>query len=333
MQPTSIVAVIKSLSATTDAALTRALALANWYEADLHVVHTGASARAGGTDRTDVRGQLSARVARLAQAAGAGRVNIVPAVLSGRPVAAIADYSRTVDADLVVVGKEARRSQGFWLPGSFATAVAKAVSATTMAIPQVPRQRAPVDAPFRNIVAAIDFSEASLGALSEALALAQQSGGRLTLLHVLNGFPYESVYWGTHAVRLRRGFSAGIDRINHALRTLIPPDAMNWADINVATVTGQPGGAIVRAASDRRADLLVLGVPRRPRLEEVLAGTTVHGVVRRAATPVLLVPGPSTASLFDPMHEHDLDFTPQRALGWRPMRDPVAGREGDASWH
>jgi nucleotide-binding universal stress UspA family protein len=48
-------------------------------------------------------------------------------------------------------------------------------------------------APFRNILCAIDFSEASMRALSEALAVGQQSGGHLGLLHVLDGFPYETI--------------------------------------------------------------------------------------------------------------------------------------------
>src|SRR4051794_24603041 len=132
MQPTSIVAVVKSLSATTDAALTRALALAQWYESDLHVVHAGVSAAAGDGDGGDVRDRLAERVIQRAKGMGAGSVNIVSTVLTGRPVAAIASYSRRVDADLIVVGKEARRSNGYWLAGSFATAIGKAVTALTM---------------------------------------------------------------------------------------------------------------------------------------------------------------------------------------------------------
>ena len=211
-------------------------------------------------------------------------------------------------ADLVVVGKKARRSSGYWSAGSFAAALGKAVKSPTIAIPSGLAQPAESGTPFRNILSAIDFSEVSFRALSEALALAQQSGGHLRLLHVLDGFPYETVYSGSRAFRLMHDFRARVARVNRELQSLIPPDALNWSEIEVATVSGEAHEAILAAASERRTDLIVLGLPRRPRLEQFVAGSTVHRVLRRATSPVLLVPGPSTASLFRPADEHDGQF-------------------------
>jgi nucleotide-binding universal stress UspA family protein len=317
VQPKSIVAVLEALSVAKDVALTRALALADWYGSDLHVVHVDAQVGVDGIGSDALRDELIERVNGIARASGVAGVSIVPAVLSGRPVRAIADYSKRVVADLGGVGKEVRRSNGDWLAGSFATAIGKAVRPPTMAIPDDATRPAPSGAPFRNILVGIDFSEASVRALSEALVLAQQSAGRLTLLHALDGFPYESVYSGARAFRLLHGLRARVDRVIRELRSLIPRESSNWADIDVATVSGRARDAIVEAASARRADLLVLGVPRRPRLEEFVAGSTVHGVVRRTDTPVLLVPGPATPSLFRPMDERDVDFAGSHtALRW-----------------
>jgi nucleotide-binding universal stress UspA family protein len=318
VQPKSIVAVLESLSAARDVALTRALGLAHWYGAQLHAVHVDASVGVDSRGGEAVRDRIMERVNAIARSSGVTGVAIVPGILPGRPVRAIADYSNRVGADLVVVGKEVRRSNGYWLAGSFATAIGRAASRPTLAIPDDLPGQDGSGAPFRTILAATDFSVASLRALSKALVLAQQSAGRLTLLHVLAGFPYESVDSGARAFRLLHGVRAQVDRVNRELRSLLPPDASNWADIDVATVSGEAHDAIVEAAAERGADLIVLGVPRRRRLEELVTGSTVHRVVRRTRTPVLLVPGPSAPRLFRPLEEHGSDFERQPVAFPRP---------------
>lgn len=329
MKPKTIVSVLESSSAAKDVALTRALSLAHWYESDLHVIHVGPSSRASGDA---IHNELVERITLAANESGARGVAITPTVLSGSPVRAIADYSGRVGADLIVVGKEARRSKGYWSTGSFAATLGKAVSSPTIAIPSGPAEPTEPGIPFRNILSAIDFSDASFLALFEALALAQQSGGHLTLLHVLDGFPYESVYSGSRAFRLMRDSRAHVARVNRDLQSLIPPDALNWSEIEVATVYGQAHKAILAAASERRTDLIVLGLPRRPRLEQFLAGSTAHKVLRRATSPVLLVPGPSTVSIFRPAEEHAGQFARYpSAFGLRAVGGTLRATEGRAS--
>jgi len=292
VKPKTIVAVLESSSAANDVALTRASSLARWYESELHVVHVGAWDRAGRSGGDTVRDALVERITLAAVGSGTGDVNVVPALLSGSPVDAIADYADRVAADLVVVGKEARHASGYWATGSFAAALGKAVKAPTFAVP-AGHVRPADPALFRNVLVPIDFSDASLRALSAALNLAQQSGGQLRLLHVLDRFGAETVYSGARAFRLMADFRARVARSNRELQALIPPEALNWSDIDVATVSGVPGDAIVAAASERRADLIVLGLPRRTLMAELVSGSTAHRVLRRTTSPVLLVPGPA----------------------------------------
>ena len=120
-----------------------------------------------------IRDELVRRITRVAEGSGTAAVNVIPAV-SGSPVRAIADYTDRVSADLIVVGKKARRASGYWSAGSFAAAVGKAVKSPTIAVPMVTCRRSGTI--FRNILAPIDFSEVSLRALSEALVIA--SGAR-----------------------------------------------------------------------------------------------------------------------------------------------------------
>ena len=217
MKPKTIVSVLDSLSAAKDAALTRALSLAQW-------VRVGPARRSCRPIESESERAVAmrfattlvTRIARVAEGSGTAGVNVIPAVLSGSPVRAIADYTDRVSADLVVVGKKARRGSGYWSAGSFAAALGKAVKSPTIAVPSGHPQPTDSGALFRNIVVPIDFSEVSLRALSEALVLAQQSGGRLLLLHVLDGFPYETVYSGVACVspdaRFPRACGAGQPR-------------------------------------------------------------------------------------------------------------------------
>ncbi len=216
----------------------------------------------------------------------------------GHSVRAIAEYATRVSADLVVVGKDARRSRGYWASGGFASAVGRAVKVPTIAVRDDGSQIADASAACQHILAAVDFSAASRRALSEALGLARRAGGRLRLLHVLDGFPYESVYSGSRAFRLMDDLRARTARADAKLRSLIP-DALDGIEVEVGTVAGDAAGAIMSAAARQPTDLIVLGLPRRSRLSEMVGGSTAQKVLRRAASPVLLVPGPPTIRLVE----------------------------------
>jgi nucleotide-binding universal stress UspA family protein len=166
-----------------------------------------------------------------------------------------------------------------------------AAAVPTLVVPGEPREPEVQAGAFRNILSAVDFSEVSLRALATALDLAQQSGGRLRLLHVLDGLPHAASHAGWDASRLGRTFRALAARMDRELESLIPADALHWSDIEAATVLGPPHDAIVAQASHERADLIVIGLPRRSRLRTLIAGSTAHKVLRRVTAPVLLVPG------------------------------------------
>jgi nucleotide-binding universal stress UspA family protein len=280
--------------------LAQALGLARWHDAELHVVLVRPSRKAAGTD--DLHETHHELIARFVEQLNPEGVKIVTAVLAGDPLMAIAVYTRRIGADLVLVGQHGFRASIHWKAGAFAAELGRSVQCPTIAVPQANGKPAGDDALLGNVVCAVDFSEASLRALEKALALVQQSAGKLTLLHVLEGFPYETVYSASRAFGVMRDYDARVRRVNRQLRALIPPDALNWCEVDAETVSGIPHDAILAVATERRANLIVMGLPRRPRLEQLVTGSTVKRVLRRSTRPVLIVPLPSrsAAGAFSP---------------------------------
>jgi nucleotide-binding universal stress UspA family protein len=293
VNPKTIVCPIE-FSPGDESTLAQALSLARWHEAELHVVHVRRSRRSGSAD--EVHGTHYELIDRFVESFDPEGINIVTAVLTGDPVLAIAVYARRVGADLVLVAQHARHSSVYGTAGAFAAVLGGAVQCPTIAVPHI-ENAGRSETFFRNILCAVDLSESSLPALEKALAVAQYSGARLTLLHVLENAPYESMHSGSQAFAAMRHHDARVRKVNRQLRAFIPPDALNWCDVDVETVSGIPHDAILAAATARRADLIVMGLPRRPRLEEFLTSSTVKQVLRRTTRPVLIVPLPSSAGM------------------------------------
>jgi nucleotide-binding universal stress UspA family protein len=324
VHPTLVVCPIE-FSEADRVTLALARSLARWHDAELHVLHVRPGRRFTGADAGDE--PLRTRLAGFIDSRHPAGAAITARVLSGDPVTAVVEYAQQMAADLVVVGQHGGRGRGYWSAGAFARALGRTVECPIIVVPDssAPRRDVRDDAPFGDILCAVDFSEASIRGLAAALALARASAGRLTLLHVLEGFPYETVYSGTRAMRLIEEFEARVAEVNDELHLLVPREASNWCEVEADTVSGDALEAIPAAAMARVSDLIVMGLPQRPRLEQLVAGSTVKGVMRRAPCPVLLVPGPATPSAGA--------FLPDRRVGRSATRTGlrVAGLERSLS--
>jgi nucleotide-binding universal stress UspA family protein len=287
MNPNVILCPIE-LSASGTSALMQAVELARWYDADLHVAHVR-----GGRARRQVSGEplktggVDPRLASFIAAVDTEGLRLSTVVLAGDPVTAVTEHAKLIAAGLVVVARHGRRYGAYWRPGVYAKDLARALPCPTLAVPDGGAPGA--KGSFVNILCPTDFSAASSAALQEALILAQQSGGRLTLLHVLEGFPYGTVYSGGEAFRLIGEYRAQVDRISRQMRSAVPPDAFNWCHIDTRVVSGVVHRTIVSTASELNADLIVMGLPERSGIDRVVMASTAPPVLQSAVCPVLLV--------------------------------------------
>jgi nucleotide-binding universal stress UspA family protein len=296
------------LSPAGKATLTRALSIAKWYNAELHVLQLGPRARRSimPTAMPLGDGRIDPRVAEFVAALDPGEVRVSVVELAGEPVTAVSTYARLTNADLIVVAKHGRPNGLHRRPGIFARDIARQTASPTLIVPEVGAAAPDPSGPFSDIVSPIDFSSASMAALERALFLAQKSGGRITLLHVLEAFPYETVYSGARALQLVDDYRARTAAISRELQRMVPPDAFNWCEVKTSVISGVVHRAILETASEVGADLIVMGVPDRSRFDRFVMGSATTPVLREANCPVLLVP---------------------EALAGRPLIDPESVRD------
>jgi len=192
------------------------------------------------------------------------------------------------DADLIVMGTHGRSGVQRLVLGSVAEKVLRRAACPVLTVPPGAdvASRA-VDLP-KTIVCAVDFSPASLRGLEYALSLAQESDATLVLMHVVD-WAAETWAAGTHGAALAQYTAERKADSERLLRDAIPVSARDWCTPEILVVEGKPWREILRASSDRHADLLVLGVLGRGAVDLTLFGSTTHHVVREARCPVLTV--------------------------------------------
>ena len=118
-------------SAGAKPALARALALAKWHDADLHVLHVRSRRRG-----IDGEGAAHARLREFVEARNPEAAKCETVILAGDPVTAVADYARHKSADLLVVDKHGRRASKLWRAGVFAKELARLVACPTLTVPE-----------------------------------------------------------------------------------------------------------------------------------------------------------------------------------------------------
>ncbi|MGE0006041.1 MAG: universal stress protein [Parvibaculaceae bacterium] len=128
-----------------------------------------------------------------------------------------------------------------------------------------------------HILAATDFSTRSNRALRQAGLLAQASGAKLHLVHVVDDDQPEKMV----RVEEREAERILAEQIGSM------PELRNVETAPVVA-TGDPFDGILRTAGEIRPDLIVMG-SHRGDLLDIFTGTTIERVIRKGRFPVLMV--------------------------------------------
>jgi nucleotide-binding universal stress UspA family protein len=135
----------------------------------------------------------------------------------------------------------------------------------------------------------VDFSESSLDALAYAINMAEEADARLTLLHVVEIPVVSSPEPTVLDLDLSRIREATVGDARGKLHALILEHARSYCTVETAVVEGRAYREVLRQATERQSDLIVMGVQGRGALDLLVFGSTTHHVIRASACPVLIV--------------------------------------------
>jgi nucleotide-binding universal stress UspA family protein len=279
-----------------EATLSAAFSLAKHCGASVHVLEVQPPRRPSkSADAAEARLGSKAsrdwsRLERLIRTATSDDLDVKTIAYRGNAIETIAGYIQLTKARLLIVGKHYGSSR--WPRNTmFVSTLTRSAPGPVLVLPSERQVSNHALAAFRHVVSAIDFTVASAVALRTVVDLIRQSGAELTVVHALNK-PQHMAFSGSDAGRASRILRDQAAQTAERLREKLPSDVR----VDTRVTTSDPHRAILDVASEVGADLLVMGVPPRGRFDELVSGSTLRRVLRRARAPVLVLPVPAGAS-------------------------------------
>jgi len=191
---------------------------------------------------------------------------ILPRVVTARAV------------DLIVIGTHGRTGWKKLILGSVAERIFRQASCPVLTVgPNVTRSRVKDDGPH-DILFPTDFSPQSEAAGDYAFSLAKKYGSHLTLLHVLERAS-EKILDERDRLLLAKTSLRELAKVHEA--------AMDKTDCLVKS--GTPADSILKTATQKKADLIVLGVRARQGLSDHWRWPNAYRIVCESSCPVLSV--------------------------------------------
>lgn len=146
---------------------------------------------------------------------------------------------------------------------------------------------------YQRILVPVDGSSTSGKGLSEAIALAKLTGGRIHLLHVVRE-PFEAI--GIDGAMCTGADIHRLVREGAELVLAMATEQVKKAGIAVDSelldsFDGRVCDLVVRAVQSWSADLIVIGTHGRRGVGRMLLGSDAEQILRLAPIPVLLVRG------------------------------------------
>ena len=287
-------------SDASEAALPYATAICRRFGATLHTAHVLSDASlllvTGGVDYVsmgtiyeDAQSEAKEKLDRLAT-----RFEGIPHrnyVRHGQVWKNLESIIEEGDIDLIVVGTHGRGGLGKLLLGSVAENILRHASCPVLtvgpkvsgraklpAFPDEGRDLAPPDLDLRQIVLATNFAPSAQRIADEAIALATEFGARLTAVHVLEDY--------TELGSRPNPIDESIQR----LQELLPSDSGLPYLPEPVIEFGSAAERILKVASDREADMIVLGARSAGEVGGThLPWSSAHHVIAKAHCPVLTI--------------------------------------------
>ncbi len=144
---------------------------------------------------------------------------------------------------------------------------------------------------MKTILVPIDFSRVTESVVTESIALARALKARIVLFHVVQPPVLTAEYapmadqMGEILAMIEKSAAKNLAKVHARIAA---------ASVSVESVhlTGTPIANIVDHAKKISADYVVMGSHGHTAIYDLLLGSTTHGVMKRVACPVVIVPAP-----------------------------------------
>jgi nucleotide-binding universal stress UspA family protein len=280
-------------SENSERSFDHALALARWFDAAITVLHVPVLPTPpfppdgelpylislSAEQRAELRKRLEAFVA---PARGSG-VTIDVVVQEGNAAAEVLRQAEERSADLIVMGTHGRGGFERLMLGSVTEKVVRKAGCPVLTIPSGARRDTPqVQAGYKKILCATDFSGDSAVAVNYTLSLAQEANSTVIFLHVVQAYLDELASPGSsYHVTLEQD-------ARRRLRANVSDEVRAWCDIEELIKIGtRPSRAILEVAKAREVGLIVMGAQGKHAFDRLFFGSTTHRVITHAEVPVL----------------------------------------------
>lgn len=202
------------------------------------------------------------------------------AVEEGRPVRTILDYAEEHDVELIAMGTQGRTGVDRYVAGSVAEGVVSQATVPVLTVRSTDRSDTAGD--YADILLPTDGSDYAARAVEPALAVAEQFGARVHVLHVVNPADFPTDADDTLAERFEaQGEAVTADVV----------DRVRQAGLEAVSVVreGTPAAELLDYADDAEIDLIAMGTAGKTGPNRFLLGSTTERVIRHAPIPVLAV--------------------------------------------
>ncbi|HEY6642480.1 universal stress protein [Povalibacter sp.] len=143
---------------------------------------------------------------------------------------------------------------------------------------------------YRRILVPVDGSGPSMRGLQEAVRLAQVTGARLKLIHVVNEFIFDPVYAPVQLYEpVLESMCANGRKILDEAAAVVRAAGVEVEPELIETVGGSVSKLILEAVRSWPADLIVMGTHGRRGARRAVLGSDAEMVLRTSTVPLLLV--------------------------------------------
>ena len=167
---------------------------------------------------------------------------------------------------------------------------------------------------MNTIIAAIDFTTDYNTVVEHSIDYALRLQAKLRFVFVMSSLPPTAEHWIPVAEYEKVIATVKTDYLNR-LETLASLARARGAEADHRLLLGYPSAAIIDAAEEIHASLIIVGHRHHGILHELFGSSVSRGLLKVSCIPILVMPDPNTVDGPAPESHAERDEEPYRFIG------------------